>query len=511
MLPNSRFAFVLLFILSFLFYLPKTGADAENLDCAAVVRHEASLIIDKPAHYPMHSAPQSHFRNGSGTVEDPFLVGNAAELNAIRYHLDKHFKQTANIDLGVPPWNLGNGWEPIGNRHARFTGSYDGGNYIIKNLTINRPLDRDLGLFAQLAGALIKNLILKNVQVSGYYMVGSLAGKAIQNSRIAYVVVVNANLNIQNRFCGGLIGNIDDANIFRCQVSGTINRGAMFDWNFIGGLFGTITSSTTGLGSLVEECFSTVRIISQSHNTCGGLTGALWYNGIINNSYARGSVIASNEFAGGFVGDVSHGQPKKLISNSYSTSYVRAKGSDVHGFAGRAGNGKFEANFWDIDKSGQSGANYPAAAGKSSKEMKLKETFKSAGWDFDETWAIDPQENYNDGYPYLQWQLVYEMPKHLQKTSINATEALIEWTKGAVETEWELAWGYHGFNPRHDSVHIVSSSQQFFMIEGLYPATVYDVYIRAVYPDQYGMWAGPVRFKTKSIEGFINESTTADL
>lgn len=500
MLLKSPILFTFLLLFAFLFSQTDLKAESNY--------RVGSMIIELQGFQSDNSEAKSNFKNGSGTPEDPFLVSNAVELNAVRYHLDKHFKQIANIDLGMSPWNRGRGWEPIGDMHTRFTGSYDGGNHSIKNLTINQPLDRDLGLFGQVSGALVRNLVLENVNITGYYMLGSLAGKAIHNSRIEYVVVVNTRLNIQNRFCGGLIGNIDDASVYRCSVSGAINRGSMYDWNFTGGLFGTATSSTTGEGSLIEECYSFVKIISISHNTYGGITGALWHKGVINNSYARGSVIADNEFAGGFVGDVSLGHHVKWITNSYSTGYVRAKGNYVHGFAGRIENGSFDANFWDIETSGQTGTNFPAATGKTTKEMKSAETFENAGWDFDTIWAIDPQADYNDGYPYLQWQLVYATPKHLLKTSLNATEAVIEWSRGAVETEWELAWGYTGFDPEHDDANIASSSQNFFHLENLNPDTYYDVYVRAVYHDQYSLWTGPVSFRTKSAVDFLKESTT---
>jgi hypothetical protein len=57
--------------------------------------------------------PNTNFAGGKGTEEEPYLVSNAAQLNNVRYYLTKAFRQTADIDLGVSPWNDGIGWDPI--------------------------------------------------------------------------------------------------------------------------------------------------------------------------------------------------------------------------------------------------------------------------------------------------------------------------------------------------------------------------------------------------------------
>jgi len=50
------------------------------------------------------------FGGGQGTEQDPWQIATADHLDNIRYHLENHFIQTADIDLGVPPWNENEGW-----------------------------------------------------------------------------------------------------------------------------------------------------------------------------------------------------------------------------------------------------------------------------------------------------------------------------------------------------------------------------------------------------------------
>ena len=117
----------------------------------------------------------SDFAGGRGTEVSPYQVATAEQLNKVRDHLDKHFIQTADIDLSG--YSTGEGWMPIGDRSGSnasnysdtaFTGSYNGGNFTISNLTINRPNWGDtwaegsdkygLGLFGFINGSTIKNL-----------------------------------------------------------------------------------------------------------------------------------------------------------------------------------------------------------------------------------------------------------------------------------------------------------------------------------------------------------------
>lgn len=54
------------------------------------------------------------FAGGSGTAGDIWLIATAWHLDNVRNyiggaHSDKHFKQIADIDLGMPPWNHGEG------------------------------------------------------------------------------------------------------------------------------------------------------------------------------------------------------------------------------------------------------------------------------------------------------------------------------------------------------------------------------------------------------------------
>ncbi|MCG8502536.1 MAG: Ig-like domain-containing protein, partial [Firmicutes bacterium] len=156
------------------------------------------------------SIPQT--AGGSGTIEDPYLIGTAEQLYNIRYDLAAHYKIINDIDLIDYAE-----WEPIGSRSVPFAGSLDGANYVIKNLNIHRD-DDYTGLFS-----CIENVVLKNIKIelgekgiTGYSRTGALVGygksSTMENCSVAGPGKVHGNI-----YVGGLIGEIESSTITGCS------------------------------------------------------------------------------------------------------------------------------------------------------------------------------------------------------------------------------------------------------------------------------------------------------
>ena len=95
---------------------------------------------------------RAQYAGGTGTVDDPFLVATAEQMNTIGQHKEhwtKHFKQIADIDLGAYTGEQFNkigldlGDNPGG---PTFTGSFDGNGFEIRNFTYSSTGKR-IGLF----------------------------------------------------------------------------------------------------------------------------------------------------------------------------------------------------------------------------------------------------------------------------------------------------------------------------------------------------------------------------
>jgi filamentous hemagglutinin family protein len=183
--------------------------------------------------------------------------------------LNKSFTLANNIDAsGTGGWNGGAGFKSIGDLSTSYSGTFDGDNKTISNLTINRPAENNVGLFGNLSffGGAVKNLGLINVSVIGADNVGALAGRGVGT------------------------------------VSNSYATGSVTGRDLVGGLVGMN-------GGTISNSYATVSVTGR--DIVGGLAG-INVGGTISDTYATGSVTAGSN-VGGVVGVHSGG----TISNSF--------------------------------------------------------------------------------------------------------------------------------------------------------------------------------------------------
>ena len=337
-------------------------------NCAALLNmFDNSISDEKCARAPgawssiVTATPSDYDADDDGLIE----VRTLAQLNAIRYDLDgdgvvtddpstsgtDEFTEYTNafhypaLAQGCPAdgcngyelmadldfdengdgnrndtYNTGAGWQPIGifsddgnaTNDAAFTAVFKGNGNTVSNLFISRSGADYVGLFGHASFANIRNLGLKNVDVTGGNNVGGLAG-------------------------WNEVGAISDS-----YVTGSVSGG-----NNVGGLAGqnngTITTS-----------YSAARVSGTGANA-GGLVGVNGEYSSILASYSTGAVSGVNK-VGGFAGS-----NWGAIETSFSTGAVSGTGSEVGGFTGSARDtdddgdsvrGSFVDSYYDIDFSG---------------------------------------------------------------------------------------------------------------------------------------------------------------
>ena len=223
------------------------------------------------------------------------------------------------------------GWQPIGSFDNQFSAFFEGNNYTISNLMINRPDSNHIGLFRYTGSAAkITNVGLLNVHITGNYFVGGVVGE--NNGSVANSYVAGAVRGSNDRV-GGLVGTNsgDITNSYAiATVSGSNNQ--------VGGLVGHSSGEITN---------SYASSVVEGSGFVGGLVGAS--SGDITNSYARGAV-AGDSSVGGLVGENDNAA---RITNSYAVSVVEG-GSSVGGLVGqnRGSSGRITNSYWDITASG---------------------------------------------------------------------------------------------------------------------------------------------------------------
>lgn len=377
----------------------------------------------------------AQFYGGSGTTADPYLIKTASSLDSIRFYPEGYaFRQIADIDLS----GIAN-WLPIGNQDTVFTGNYDGGGYIISNLTITSVPEYSnrfhAGLFGKIGGQSIAGIDsvhfiaihLQNVDITGAYangagdlfFAGGVVGEIALSVASTRPTILDScrvdTIDIKvtgsrTHSIGGIVGNINTGTygqVFQCGVEEDSltqsTNGA--NQHYVGGLVGFKSSTAF---SIFESWTKNSYIYgNRTANYLGGFVGNhdqgnitdcyVYEAEVIDNS----STIATLYFAGTFVG-----------GSTATTTRCYAQGTTVYnqdlsaktGFVGNMG-GAGSANFFDKEVAGTSNTNIDSTVAcvvypQLTDSMKTKETFIWRGWDYDTTWATSL--SVNDGYPNLE-------------------------------------------------------------------------------------------------------------
>lgn len=343
--------------------------------------------------------------------------------------LDEKYVQVKDIDLSI---YSGEGWNPIGTSSSSFTGTYDGGNYVITDLEVKGEGKDYQGLFGYTEEATIRNVGLIDNTVTGANYVGGLMGMANSSTTISNSYSTGSVIGTGN-YTGGLLGFALSSKINDSYATGSIT-GVRYTGGLLGsaisspisnsyftgeakGIGGGYTGGLTGFAndSTISNSYATGSVEDAGDNT-GGFVGQ-YVLGEISNSYATGSVSSSGNLVGGFVGmaynsvNISNSHAtgsvtgankvggfvgsanEVTISNSYAIGSVTGD-SYTGGFVGIASSSPISNSYWDTNTTGQLSSD--GGLGKTTDEMKKKDTY--SGWDFDDVWSIKEGES----YPYLK-------------------------------------------------------------------------------------------------------------
>jgi hypothetical protein len=250
-------------------------------------------------------------------VEDS-LAGNYTLMNDLDSTTDGY------DELAGPTANDGKGWQPIGfmGGTASFTGTFDGQGHEISDLFINRPDQVRIGLFGMIdVGAVVKNLGVVDVTVTGDRPVGGLAG-------FNWATISNCYST------GSVTGNTDVGGLVGANVVGTLRNcyaiASVSGDEYIGGLVGTSEDAA------VYDSHSSGNVIG--HSSVGGLIGANIQLSVPD-SYSAGSATGNNSVSIQIEFD-----ELGTVNNSYSTADVTGD-NNVGGLVGEALGGKITDSY----------------------------------------------------------------------------------------------------------------------------------------------------------------------
>lgn len=283
------------------------------------------------------------FAGGAGVSGNPYLLGNARQMENIRAHMSAgntvYFKMIDDIDLsGVANWT------PINYEGSNKFIDFDGDDHTISHLTSDAASYSYPSLFGVFYGSAYNLTIDQAAITPGSSKCGVFAGFIGSNNNygtctVSNVTVSNSDVGTSSvkgtSYCGGFVGhiaatsgvNLSDITVSGTKVyttaraggfaahiaaasSGTINTVNLSDitissctvsgGDYVGGMIGYANTATTLTGT------NAVTNTPVTGNLAGGVFGFSEPSSANNVNisgctYSGNTVTANNRFAGGFI------------------------------------------------------------------------------------------------------------------------------------------------------------------------------------------------------------------
>lgn len=347
-----------------------------------------------------------------------YQIGAAAELAWFRTNVnntaacDWNAVLTGDIDLG------GYNWTPIStqaNANEKYKGTFDGQLYTISGLSVTGTTTNQ-GLFADINGATIKNLLVK----------GSVSGN--------------------NNYVGGIVGSARGATIENCSFSGSVTYTGSATGRYIGGIVGG--NQTTK--STIRGCVNQADVTGY---TAGGILGYSTQPNTIENCYNTG-VITGSFRSGGIVGQATTGS----ITSCYNIGEITGASTTLGGIYSFS-NATIQSCYHLYPEVEAPGGSPTGKSTKIDRSQGLLALLDSS--------AFAEGEGHNGGYPILSWQvppdttpsislngvstlyvedgkvnetaLIVEL-QYIEPQEIESVEWTVETAKGTAEPNRIVAW-----------------------------------------------------------------------
>jgi len=205
--------------------LTLSGRDTRDPDATPVLSPDHAMVFMRNSNYTndyrdIRSLADTNSSESAGSETNPYKVATPSDLQKISETFetmrwsDFYIRQTADIDMkNAAPI------APIGIGTSGFTGHYDGGGYVIKNLTSSDCTGESLGLFNNIIGT-VERLGIETstfTATGNINRVGAFAGKITGTGQLlnSYARGCTVTYNYKSGVVvGALVGELTDhANI----------------------------------------------------------------------------------------------------------------------------------------------------------------------------------------------------------------------------------------------------------------------------------------------------------
>ena len=235
--------------------------------------------------------------NGYMWVEDIEQLQAVSTNSSGQYALRNSIDATATKDWTDGGFKPIIGTDDIGKEIA-FTGKFDGLDYNIFNLNINRNTG-NVGLFGMVGnGAVIQNVTLVGGSIKGWNNVGALAGQVSDGAQISNIMN-SASVTGSSTNVGGIIGSAGKSDFKNLVNTGTVAGTAEGAENNAGGLIGSLTGGTLSgtsynLGGVTGKGYNVGGLVGKASDAALGGEDDFIYNRLnVSGAYNVGGIVGS--------------------------------------------------------------------------------------------------------------------------------------------------------------------------------------------------------------------------
>jgi hypothetical protein len=208
---------------------------------------------------------------------------------------------------------------------SAFTGSFNGNKHTIFNPVLNSESQR-VGLFRNVDGGTIKNVIIKNANIEGGERTAIIAGHAQNGVRFQDIYIHDSIVEGEG-YTGSIVGQVEQN-----SSTGVMNNLFIFggtvkgEGDYIGGIAGYYSNSI--LNTITGNYYSgsvEASDTSSGSNSVGGLYGKVY--GVVNfdNIVSKGAVLADSLKIGGMFGTLSPVAASNITINNFRSEMAVAK------------------------------------------------------------------------------------------------------------------------------------------------------------------------------------------
>lgn len=276
-----------------------------------------------------------HVSNGlEKDAEGRYIIFNAFDLAYVSENIaelsEADFIMQADVDMSVL-----DSFAPIGTNEVSFKGTFDGNGKTISSLAIEGTAK--VGLFAVLDGATVKNLTIKDAQISsdgGY--AGVLAGQVTGKSVISGITVDGAVVTSSDLYASALIGAVDSSDAVVISDVTISNSTVTSESSYVGAVAGRINAKATVSGVSVDT------FKAEGANYVAGVVGLsqddITFSGVNVNNAQLSGVSEVSGITSGNATSITDSSVKGSVVSTVAISSAYTAGGVAAVFAGNIEN-----------------------------------------------------------------------------------------------------------------------------------------------------------------------------